>query len=399
MPASSGLGSGRPGVLYGVSADSATDVWAVGYDINPTTGATVTLTLHWNGTSWSKVASPNPGGTTSSSNRNVLYGVSAQSPTDAWAVGFDINPTTGASVTLILHWNGTSWSRVASPNPGGTTSSSNGNSLKSVSAISATDAWAVGVYGNPTTGATVTLTTHWNGTSWTKVGSPNPAGTMSSSNRNVLYGVSAQSPTDAWAVGFDMNPTTGVGVTLILHWNGTSWTKLASPNPGDTTSGSGLSFNYLYGVSADSAIDAWAVGVYGDPTTGTGATLVLHWNGTNWSKVDSPNPGTLRSFASFQNRLNSVSANSATNALAVGLYTKGNATSTWFVTLTLHWDGRSWTKVASPNPGGTTSSSESYLEGVSIDSATDAWAAGAYDNSTTGGTLVLRWNGATWSQA
>ena len=52
------LGSGRSGNLQGVSADSATDAWAVGDPFDPTTGSIETLALHWNGTKWSKVASP-----------------------------------------------------------------------------------------------------------------------------------------------------------------------------------------------------------------------------------------------------------------------------------------------------------------------------------------------------
>jgi hypothetical protein len=35
-------------------------------------------------------------------------------------------------------------------------------------------------------------------------------------------------------------------------------------------------------VSADSATDAWAVGYYTKAST---RTLLLHWNGTAWSKA------------------------------------------------------------------------------------------------------------------
>jgi hypothetical protein len=38
-------------VLNGVSADSATDAWAVGYYISK--GVRYALILHWNGTVWS----------------------------------------------------------------------------------------------------------------------------------------------------------------------------------------------------------------------------------------------------------------------------------------------------------------------------------------------------------
>jgi hypothetical protein len=389
------LGSGRSGSVAGVSADSATDAWAVGNYGNPTTGAIETLALHWNGTKWSKFASPNPGGTTSASDASTLFGVSADSATDAWAVGFYINPTTGTTGTLALHWNGTSWSKVASPNPGGT-SFFGISYLNGVSADSATDAWAVGYYFNPTTFASETLALHWNGTKWSEVASPNPGGTTNSSDFNMLNGVSADSATDAWAVGDYGNPTTGAGETLALHWNGTSWSKVASPNPEGTSSSD---YNILNGVSADSATDAWAVGSYFNPTTFASETLALHWNGTSWSKVASPNPGGTTSSSDYS-YLAGVSAHSATDAWAVGYY--GNPTTGATETLALHWNGTSWSKVASQNPGGTTNSSDyNILSGVSADSATDAWAVGDYGNPPPGAgeTLVLRWNGTSWSTA
>jgi hypothetical protein len=89
-----------------VSADSPTDVWAVG-DYTPAgDSVTLTLILHGDGTRWSKVPSPNPGGTTIGDSE--LYAVSALSPTDAWAVGqYD-----GLDRRLILHWNGSAWSQT-----------------------------------------------------------------------------------------------------------------------------------------------------------------------------------------------------------------------------------------------------------------------------------------------
>jgi hypothetical protein len=39
-----------------------------------------------------------------------------------------------------------------------------------------------------------------------------------------LNGVSARSPSDAWAVG-SFFPAQFTQKTLILHWNGTSWTR------------------------------------------------------------------------------------------------------------------------------------------------------------------------------
>ena len=42
---------------------------------------------------------------------------------------------------------------------------------------------------------------------------------------------------------------------------------------------------FLSRVSAVSASDAWAVGTVGNPSE----PLIVHWDGTGWSKVTSPN--------------------------------------------------------------------------------------------------------------
>src|SRR5215469_11801748 len=108
--------------LTAVSADSPSDAWAVSDQ--------PAIALHWNGTRWIRVAIPHFG-----SSLSALNGVSALSPSDAWAVGSvgDVQTT-----TLALRWNGTAWARVATPSPGQFTQ------LTSVSALSPTDAFAVG---------------------------------------------------------------------------------------------------------------------------------------------------------------------------------------------------------------------------------------------------------------
>ena len=103
--------------------------------------AAVTLALvsvaHAGPSVWTIVSSPNPNPTSG----NLLLGVAAHSPHDAWAVG-----TTDSQMgpqTLTLHWNGTSWHYVPSPSvPGQNTS------LAAVSEVSPHDVWTVG-FSNP----------------------------------------------------------------------------------------------------------------------------------------------------------------------------------------------------------------------------------------------------------
>jgi hypothetical protein len=49
--------------------------------------------------------------------------------------------------------------------------------------------------------------------------------------------------------------------------------------------------NRLFGLTANSANDIWAFDSYfADNGSGHQMTLVLHWNGTNWTIAPSPDP-------------------------------------------------------------------------------------------------------------
>ena len=278
---------------------------------------------------------------------NFLTSVSAVSASDAWAVG--------NAPGLALHWNGTRWVRTAIPH------SSSLSALNGVSALSASDAWAVGALGDV---STTTLALRWNGTAWARVPTPSPG------RFTDLTSVSAASPADAWAVG--VNPA------LALRWNGMAWTQVAVPHPPGSS---------LLGVSTLSPTDAWAVGNH--VANHTARTLVLHWNGTAWAQVASPNVGGT-------GVLLGVAALSPTDAWAVGNYTAGND----IKTLVLRWNGTAWARVASPSPG--RSPLNDSLSGVSVLSASDAWAVGASGRGHTPfspqKTLVLHWNGTRWTQ-
>ena len=95
------------GNLDALKANSPTDVWAVG-----STSSNATLTEHFNGTAWSVVPSPSPG--TSA----VLNGVTtSNAANNVWAVGSFAPAGSTSPQTLTLNWNGTAWTTVASPNP------------------------------------------------------------------------------------------------------------------------------------------------------------------------------------------------------------------------------------------------------------------------------------------
>ncbi|HEV2451965.1 MAG TPA: hypothetical protein VGS62_08555 [Streptosporangiaceae bacterium] len=370
IPSSTCVPGTVPGYLAGVAATSSSSAWAAG-DYSTST-AVQTLIEHWNGTAWCTVASPDPGG---SSETNRLQGVAAVSSSSAWAVGS--YGTSTRSHTLIEHWNGTAWNKQASPNP---TGFSRGSLLSGVAAASSSNAWAVGASSHGFTSSR-TLIAHWDGTAWTQVPSPNPGGTGSSS-QNVLLSVAATSSSNAWAAGFY---STGTGArSLVLHWNGTAWTQQTSLNQGELESvaaispasawaaGSlggnpasktlvehwngtawsqqaspnpaGFSFgSQLAGVAATSSSNAWAVGQsLKDIGPTVAQTLIARWNGTAWAQVSSPNPGG----SAGDNLLGSVYALSSSSAWAVGGYATSPTASGH--TLVVHWNGTAWTQQPSP---------------------------------------------------
>jgi len=174
--------------------------------------------VHWHGTTATRIDS----GVTS-----VLFGVWGTSPSDVWAVGGD--PFAVDEQDIILHWDGSSITRVTLAAPAGA-------ALFKVSGTSSSDVWTVGQHG---------VIVHYDGSAW----SPVPSGTMVS-----LFTVYAVAPNDARAVGGPPRQ--------LLHWDGASWNA-------EDPFGYGSQLN---GVSANSHGDVLVVGVGGTKWLREGGT-------------------------------------------------------------------------------------------------------------------------------
>jgi hypothetical protein len=209
---------------------------------------------------------------------------------------------------------------------------------------------------------------------WTVVKSPDGR-----SKNNVLNGVSASAANNVWAVGGYQagDPINGPFQTLAERWNGTAWSVVSSANAGAEDT--------LYGVAAISPTNVWAVGDFMPQLTSPQTAFIEHWNGQKWSIVSSPHPGQLSS-------LFGVRAVFANHVWAVGFYYNNAGNSR---TLIEHWNGRKWSLVPSPSPGLT----DNLLDGLTVISAGDIWAAGSQssDFQNTLQTLIERWDGKTWS--
>ena len=176
----------------------------------------------------------------------------------------------------------------ATPAWGPTTSAPAGTlaDLFGVAASSSSDVLAVGGY-NPGEPPTALLTRpyaeHWNGHGWTAT--TVPLASVYSGQTAQLNGVAEVAAGDGWAVGTVSDPSSLASKTLAYHWNGSTWQRVPAPNPAGPSQG-----NELAAVAARATNDVWAAGGDGGYPE---ASLVLHWNGSAWARVQVPSIGAL----------------------------------------------------------------------------------------------------------
>lgn len=94
----------------------------------------------------------------------------------------------------------------------------------------------------------------------------------------MLNGITAVAPDDIWAVGYTVSLDAPYQ-SLIMRWNGTEWSIVDSPN------GAGP-YNALNAVAAFGPNDIWAAGgaPYGfqggrRPISSASPGTLLHWDG------------------------------------------------------------------------------------------------------------------------
>jgi hypothetical protein len=318
-----------------VAVINGCDAWLVGIQLDKSLVLNQFLTEHFDGTAWKEV----PVGRLDTLGAE-LNGVSAVSTSSVYAVGEFSTPKHTSPV--VEHWNGTAW--VPDTHLGVIDAE-----LDSVHAASDNDIWVSGsildLIGNERHG----LLLHWDGSTWTRTTIP-AIGDPDDDIR--VLSVSATSPNNAWAIAQDF---TGVDRAFILHWDGQQWTQSPFFLPRDQDVD-------LNTVTTSSTFDAWGVGSIGSDAT---QTLTLRWNGHAWTRVASPSPGT----DAF---LLGVSSTSRLNAWAVGRFTNGDEADA----LLLQWDGHQWTQVATPSPGRI-----NQLNAVAADTPSDFWAVGTTQGS------------------
>ncbi len=190
--------NGGGGGLYKMWGISTSDIFVAG-----TAGDLAGPVLHYDGSSWSTVGTPAP--------QCYPYGVWASSDSDLYIAGQnpDLSPE-----GRIAHYNGSSWTTEWE------------SEQASLSAVWGSSPFDVFVGGNGETGPNapfVTLLLHFDGVSW----SP-----MTAVPSNVqIQGLWGSSASDVFAVGSSSAPS-----AEILHYDGAAWTVMIG-SPSITVSG------------------------------------------------------------------------------------------------------------------------------------------------------------------
>jgi hypothetical protein len=192
---------GAGSYLESAAIVSARDVWAVG------SSRTGPLLLRWNGKSWARADGPDSGGAGSYLAVARIPGTSS-----VWIFGTD-----GEGAELAARWTGSGGATYSLPTSG----TGSGISAMSLAASSASSAW-IGISVQDSSGKMRPWMLHWDGSAWSQVAAPNPGG------NGTISSVSTSSASDAWAIGSYI-ASRKKAYPFALHWDGARWSVVALP--------------------------------------------------------------------------------------------------------------------------------------------------------------------------
>ncbi len=203
----------------------------------------------------------------------IMTGVDAVSGNDAWAVGYEATSNGKNPAGPVEHWAGRSWQPVKLPTKVAKAWSSAVNDVV-VGASSATDMWAVTAF----PGAKGDEYLRLSGRTWTTGGLPGASGSSFVVVSSVIVLKSG-----TWVFGgkLDLLSTQPTIVPYAAHYNGRRWGTVKVPADGEITAASAISADNIWAVTGTASV---AEAVTGSGTTSV-PSVVVHWNGKSWEKV------------------------------------------------------------------------------------------------------------------
>jgi hypothetical protein len=336
--------------LNAIAAINASDVWAIGNGTDPNDADNTDPAFeHWDGQRWQVIPAQR-----TLDDQELFNGAAASGPNDVWAVGSVGQPSFISRQIEIEHWNGKAWTLIDAEQV------SSDDVLDGVVALAPDNAWAVGSTRSGGTRRDRALIEHWDGNQWSSVAIPDPDGS------DFLHKIAAVSSNDIWAVGSFVPDL--VSHPLAMRWDGSSWTTVPVP-----FTDRDFPLNDVVAIATD---DVWAVGVTFDFNVPSHSKpLTLHWDGDSWNIVPSPVTGKFDA-----DNLAAITASSSDDIWAIG-----NSVNRRQQTLAEHWNGNSWSFVHAP--------SSFLMNDIAAVGSNDVWAVG-WDLSNS---IIEHWNGVRWS--
>ncbi len=156
----------------------------------------------------------------------------------------------------IYHFNGSGWTSIDVP--------ARNLDVYQIFGFAAGDVWLVGGEGLFGLNGDIdtSLVLHYDGKSWTKIAHP---------GGRLLQSIDGVAPTDIWAAGWNM----------VLHWDGIQWQNVDVP-----LYPQGMQFMSIAAIKSN---DVYMTGYRNDVVQPIDSTAVFlyHFDGSNWAVVDS----------------------------------------------------------------------------------------------------------------
>ncbi|MFD0692445.1 hypothetical protein [Actinomadura fibrosa] len=227
--------------------------------------------------------------------------MTAISASDVWALGRQGDEETLPDADLS-HWNGRNWVPVSLPGAGKSVS------LRTLSASSPTNVWVVGSVGGKQ------IWWHWNGEHWSTHRDAMTSEFEGSGTTATPYAVGTDNAW--WFAPFDNIPSPPSPDVRLF--NGRSWRKITTPG-------------WITSMSASSNRDVWAVGDIGNEVPPK-RPFLARWNGTAWT--NQPLPKIAKGLE--------IMVRTTRDVWLLGEDLSGKQSLD-------HWDGRKWNRVALPD--------------------------------------------------
>lgn len=201
--------------------------------------------------------------------------------------------------------------------------------LNDISCVSEKSCVAAGTYWKS---SYTTYIVRWDGARWKLEPPPSPQSGISAATHGMLGVSCISSPFCATVGAFQLQP-------FVEHWeSGSGWTSVKVPHLPEPKTAS------LEGISCTAPDACMAVGSQGDDG-GAIQPFAERWDGRRWSIVDTPELEP-KGYA----LLRGVFCLSANSCVAVGNFAYPFSVRTVEKTIVMTWDGTEWTLQTSPNP-------------------------------------------------